>query len=288
MIGYVILHYKNITVTKQCINSLLKIVKKSSIIVVVDNGSANGSFEELQVAYGYTNNIEFIKIEENLGFARGNNLGYRHIKNKFAPEAIVVCNSDLIFEQNDFEDKLMDKVIAKKFDVAGPDIINIDGLHQNPHRTRIITYKEIRKMNSRKRLFLIALYVKKAFPVFRKFNFLERRFDKGSNNHFQVSNTASEEMVLQGSCIIFGGEFIKNEDQPFCSDTFLYFEEDLLSLLCLKKHYRLTYEEEIFVRHLEGGSTSITNDIDRRIYIVNNMLKSGKIYEKHIKEFERQ
>lgn len=49
-------------------------------IVIVDNASANGTGRELQQLYQGAENIYVILNPENLGFARGNNVGFEFAK----------------------------------------------------------------------------------------------------------------------------------------------------------------------------------------------------------------
>ena len=287
MICYVILHYKNIEVTIQCVESILRISSKSnSTIIIVDNGSNNGSYEDLAKKYGSCQRIYLIQNKVNLGFAKGNNVGYQFAKMYLNPKIVVICNNDLIFEQDDFEDALENAYRALKFDVAGPDIVNLDGMHQNPHRSHMLTLKQIKRMNIKKSLFLLYLNVKKKIPLLDKMAVLENAYEKGrknNNNSYKINDS----VVLQGSCIIFTERFIANEEMAFCPDTFLYFEEDLLALKCLEKGYKSVVCNQVTVKHLEGQSTekSEKNNVNRMIFVIRNMIESGKIYEHYIIEY---
>ena len=80
--AFLLLHYKNADVTMECINSIMKVEKDEKYdIVVVDNASKNGSIEQLKLEYQDEKNIHFIQNEENLGYARGNNIGFAYAKN---------------------------------------------------------------------------------------------------------------------------------------------------------------------------------------------------------------
>ena len=282
MICYIILHYNNTEVTIKCINSLIKIItNKESQIIIVDNGSQNDSYNILQSKFGSLSNLKIIKTKTNLGFARGNNVGYCYAKKIFHPQFIIVCNNDLIFEQHGFEEKLLDIYERYNFDVAGPDIINLDGVHQNPHRTHMLSLKEISKMNRRKFTFLLYLKVKLRFSIFRKINILETIYDRPKRENCSSMLHDESSIVVQGSCIIFSKNYIEQEDTAFCPDTFLYYEEDLLSLRCKKKGYTIKICPEIVVRHLEGKSTcpSGGTEIQKRIFSLSHMLESGRIYK---------
>ena len=69
---FLILHYKNDDVTKQCIESLIQCFGTLQMeIIVVDNASDNGSYEKLLQCYGNASYIHFLHNRKNLGYAAG-------------------------------------------------------------------------------------------------------------------------------------------------------------------------------------------------------------------------
>ena len=72
---YVILvNYNGKKYNKQCIDSILKSKSSKDInIVVVDNASTDGSMEELDKIAKSVSKVHVIKLNKNLGFAKGNN-----------------------------------------------------------------------------------------------------------------------------------------------------------------------------------------------------------------------
>lgn len=77
----VILNYNNSNVVFKCINSLLDYKEKYGYnIIVVDNGSVDGSYERLIAEY--SSEIEIYKNKQN-GCASGRNLGAQHVKTKY-------------------------------------------------------------------------------------------------------------------------------------------------------------------------------------------------------------
>ncbi len=282
-ICYVILHYKDFKLTSDCVDSLLKAIGSKSKIIIIDNGSQNGSYEQLNNLYCNAYNVELLKCEKNEGFARGNNYGYAHAKS-YNPSYIIFCNNDLIFEDYDFEKKLCDQNKTMGFNVFGPDIVNLEGIHQNPHRNKILTLKEIRTMNVKKSMFLSCVRLKKYFRPLRKVLFLENLFEKPSSTPI---STVSDYPVLQGSCIGVDNKVINEQNFIFCNETFLYFEEDLLTLKCLEHGYKIGVLNNATVKHLEGGTTKSRESdvIDTWIFRLENLIASGRIYERKLKEY---
>lgn len=95
-IGVVILNYKNYHETECCLKSMLKQKGIHLEIVVVDNCSQNESVEVLKKWEEQYKNIEIIVSNENVGYAKGNNLGIKRLLEKKV-DFIILSNSDIVF-----------------------------------------------------------------------------------------------------------------------------------------------------------------------------------------------
>ena len=107
-ITVVVLHYENIKDTRECLDSLKKYLddtKNNINIVVVDNGSIKEKTAAIEKEY-LNDKIHFIESGENLGFAKGNNIGFHYAKYELHSDIIILANNDLIFEQVDFMDQI--------------------------------------------------------------------------------------------------------------------------------------------------------------------------------------
>lgn len=276
-IAYVILHYKVYSVTKECINYLLKQNCDDCVIVVIDNCSDNGSYEKLKNEYNGNSKVYLTSIEFNLGFAKANDLGYQIAKHFFSAELIVVMNNDVMITDAEFSDKLISIALRKEFDIAGPDIVNKVGEHQNPYVDYIVNAHEldayIRQLQIKK-ILLPALYrFKKKHDV--------KHLRQPCEPSAEQSNVA-----LHGACIIFGRRFIDRYEFPFYPETFLYGEEDILYFLAKKRSLVTLYCPELVVHHMEDVSTnSINKDRkEKRLFEISHTLNSLKILRKLMKD----
>lgn len=151
---FVILHYKTADDTIECIESVEKIEDEKNI-VVVDNASNNGSIECVEEFSRKYDNIFVIKNDKNLGFAEGNNIGYRFAKNKLKAEIIAVLNNDIIVPDVKTIKKIEELYKKTEFDVAGPDIVSlVDNGHQNPMKEVVLDVKDVQKEILRYRVLL--------------------------------------------------------------------------------------------------------------------------------------
>ncbi|RXW54001.1 glycosyltransferase, partial [Enterococcus faecium] len=83
--SFIILNYNTFDETRKCINHIKKIdnAQNKLNIIVIDNSSSDNSLEKLFEEYSNDNMVEIISMEYNVGFAKGNNLGYTIAKYKY-------------------------------------------------------------------------------------------------------------------------------------------------------------------------------------------------------------
>ncbi|MDZ7695447.1 MAG: glycosyltransferase family 2 protein [Deltaproteobacteria bacterium] len=86
----VILNWNGKEDTTLCLRSLANLKYDHVEIIVVDNGSKDGSVEFLRSEKGIT----LIENGANLGFAAGNNVGIRYAINKLKPDYVFLLNND--------------------------------------------------------------------------------------------------------------------------------------------------------------------------------------------------
>ena len=72
-VNIIVLNWNQKDLSLKCIDSLEKTTYKDKHIVFVDNGSNDGSSKSVQRLYP---NVEIIELENNLGYAAGNNIGF--------------------------------------------------------------------------------------------------------------------------------------------------------------------------------------------------------------------
>lgn len=279
-ITFVILHYMAIEYTIECIDSIKNNINyDNQNIVVVDNGSPNNSGYILKDKYKNDTSVNIIISDENLGFAKGNNLGYKYAKEFLNSNYIVVLNNDTVIEQEDFSDKIIELYNQKKYHVLGPDIIStrIKGHHQNPCIIKIFNNKDDVKRYIKK---LKIGYYKCLFKKYTKtYNLIKRLNNNANINTDNYINYDIENVKLHGSCLIFSKKYISENEFAFNPNTFMYMEEDILYYECKKKNYKMLYSPSLKIYHKEDISTEalLKRSVDKDIFIFKNSIDSCKV-----------
>lgn len=130
-LSIVILSWNTLTLTKQCLNSLIKEVEevREVEVIIVENGSTDGSLEMVKEMMGLKIEgleIQLIRNKENVGFTKGNNQGINKAKGKY----IMLLNSDTIVKPNSITKLInyLDKNLG--VDCIAPRLLNMDGTFQ--------------------------------------------------------------------------------------------------------------------------------------------------------------
>lgn len=274
---FLILHYCSIEDTIKCVDSIFNNCTDISYeIIIVDNGSRNCTGNILKNKYNNNSNIHILLSEKNLGFANGNNIGFKFAKENLKPDYIIMINNDIEMIDKSFC-KEVDKLYLKyNFDVLGPKIILPDGSN-NKYRNKLNTVSQQRKT---------ILYI--FFRLLANYLFFTRLIEfikkKKSVKVLENDNKDMQNVILHGSCLIFSINYI-NKFDGIDSRTFLYCEEELLFIRLQKNNMISVYSPLLKILHNEDGSTnySIRNQRDRNIFVNKNLLKSNIILLKELK-----
>ncbi len=259
-IVFVILHYLTEQETIEAVEHIKQNCDTENYkIVIVDNFSPNNSYDILKQRFEDDEKIELVKTNENLGFARGNNVGYRIAKEKYDPKYIILLNNDVFVKEKGLFSKLEKEYEKSKFAVAGPLIDGPNGklspeLPAWQREFPTIDYCNFRIKDMRERIFWgrIGLY-RKVCPflrrrIYNKLNIFQNPGTpiagiKDNRDEFKLYD-----VVIHGCCIIFSEEYI-NKYEGLDDRTFMYGEERILFVRVLSDKMRTVYMPEINVFH---------------------------------------
>ncbi len=203
-IGLVILNYND---KKTVIDYVNNICSYNSIdkIVIVDNASTDGSYEELCKIRN--NKIDVIKTDSNGGYASGNNVGVRYLINNYSSEYIIVSNPDVCFTEN-----IITEMIACLEERADAGIVAcrmncLSAIHL-PVAWKLPTYIDC--------LFQDSFIIKRLIG------------DRTEYKYLDLWGDVCKVDVLPGSLFAIRSS-VFNEVGGFDESTFLYYEENILA-----------------------------------------------------------
>lgn len=253
MYSLIIVDYCSMEKTVEYINHFFSKVTCSQLfhVIIVDNVNSPFGIKLLTEKYGV---FEFIEISdfdnvykfnsskktiiycnamENLGYAKGNNLGTKLADALFKDEYYIICNNDLElispFIQEDFQ-KIFDT--DSNIAVIGPRIIGLDGKDQSPHK----------KPNAVSHL--IFNYWFKNWPFHWKCDY---DYDSKSKKCYRVMGSF---MVIRAKAF--------RKVEGFDPNTFMFVEEMILSERLSKKGYYNYFYNGYSVIHEHGASVKKT------------------------------
>ena len=273
MISFVILHYQAVDETISCIETIIEKVSGNKKVIVVDNGSPNGTGELLQEKYKGFDCVCVVSTKKNLGFAKGNNIGFQEAK-KDNPDFIVVMNNDVFLKQDDFTDRVYAAYNNSKFDILGPDIFSTKtNDHQNPQREQNYTLEELKAAQRKLRFkdsYKWMLRIKYLFPL---------SVEKPSiKEHYTKERKTG--VVLHGACYIFSKSFIERHNECFYGKTFMYYESYILHYLAQMENLHMVYEPAIQVLHHEDVATNLsyTSRYSKSVFVNKCLLDSCEAF----------
>lgn len=270
MMVFVILHYNNIKETMECVDSLEKFKQK---IIVVSNSKDYDNLGKIEKRVD-----KVIINEENIGFAKANNIGCKYAIEKFKPDFLCVINNDIVIDQKDFLDKVEKLYKKYQFDVLGPKILPEDLPSVNPFPV----YDTLEKIENRIK------YTKKLIKIYNSvilrnllscYVLIKSKLKKVS----KPVNGEKDELgvALHGCALIFSKKYYERYETVFYNETFLYHEEEFLYYRCKHDNLTFLYSPEVELVHKEGRSldNSFNNNYKKLIFKNKEILKSLQLLE---------
>lgn len=273
-ISVIILHYNDAQLTKDYIDNLRKLnwgtIKRS--IIIVDNNSPDKSGRILSEQYKDDKDVIVILSEDNLGFAKGNNIGIQYAMKYCNPELIVVSNNDIKIDDKNFPISLLEIYGNAKFDVYGPDIYSLGkSLHQNPISKRPYNLDELRKKINDIEKRLNELRIIERVHIYNLLSNIKRALGKKSGREADDYKSRQENIVLHGAFFVLTPRYLEYYPEGLFDKTFLYLEEDILAYRCRQRGLKTLYDPSLAVIHYDG---------------VNSLQVAGNKCRKYIRELE--
>ncbi|MGP8321261.1 MAG: glycosyltransferase, partial [Methanosarcinaceae archaeon] len=142
LVSIIILSHNQLEYTKKCIESIFRHTKESFELIMVDNGSTDGTVEYLETEVGSRKSevesrrsegrIKIIKNKENLGFAAGNNQGIAVAMGDY----ILLMNNDIVVTPNWLDSMISCAERNPRIGIVGPMSNYVSG----PQLVKDVTY----------------------------------------------------------------------------------------------------------------------------------------------------
>lgn len=237
LVSIIIVNWNGGKVFNKCLNSLSKIKYKNWELIVVDNGSVDGS-EEFPYKI-IRNKISLIRNKSNKGFAPANNQGASLAHGKY----ILLLNNDTIVTK-DFLSILVNKMEKDdRIGILQPKILLMDKKEYLDNTGSFFT----------------------VIGFLQHQGFLEK--DLGQYDHEQ------KVFSVKGACMLFRADLI-NKIGLFDNDFFSYFEE---SDFCWKAWLigkKVLYYPKVFIYHKVGFTIRRLNVRDINFHYYKNRICS--------------
>ena len=250
MNGLVVVNYNDYKNTISFIKSVSDF-NCINYIVIVDNCSTDGSFDELKKIC--SDNVFLIKNVSNKGYGSGINLGSRFLIENYGVKNIIVSNTDIIIHSNDDIRKMLD-YLDNDVALVGPTIIENNNFNRGWKIPSVwddvlLNIPFIHRWLRKKLLFYKDSYYSSDFSI--------------------VEALSGCFFIVRSDVLVDVGFFDEN--------IFLYYEENVIAVKLRNTHYLSFVINGVNVIH--NHSVTIDNSIGR--------IKKFKILKKSQKYFHK-
>lgn len=255
-ITFVVLHYNTIEHTRACVASLLAQRSVALHIVLVDNGSTNGSDRLLEQEFAESPRITVLFQQPNIGYARGSNLGYRYARETLRSPYICLSNNDVVYADRHLARKACAIFAREDCDVLGPSIyVPANKYYQNPRWDEMLSVRDVDRilLRYRRRKWRLRLGFRNSIRATLR-SLLGKSQPVVVPRSRSTTPPSTWNAQLHGASVFVGPRFIAGRENCFNPTTLFSCEMDILCLECAKAGYSLYYCDEIEVTHHAHGT----------------------------------
>lgn len=248
-ISIIVLNYNTRELTLQCLASVVPALNRRSWqMIVVDNGSTDGSVGAIRLQYP---SVEIIRSERNLGFAGGNNLGLQLA----GGHVVFLMNSDVLAAADTLQ------ALAQQFDARPAWGAISAGLRTSNGEAQAFAYGDDPTLR---------------YLLQRGSHALLKR---GPLHPWDVDQPIETEWV-SGACLAVRREVVQQVG-PLDERFVLYFEDNDWCLRIRQAGWKVVYDPRLTVTHL-GGQSQPRREVANQLYYQSMI----KFYAKHYGPFK--
>ncbi|MCA9748226.1 MAG: glycosyltransferase [Romboutsia sp.] len=217
LVSYVVLSWNTLQDTKKCIESIIKQEHSNKQVIVVDNGSSDGSKDYL----ASLENITYVDLPKNTGFTGGQITAYKYCHGEY----IALINSDASLADNWTQ-------------------VCLDTLNKN-NKTAAVGGKAFEWNKD----YLLGA-TDSPFYSYQKIN-----LETGLTETYKSGETEIEVDSISGAAVMIKNSAIKDVGY-FDNDFFAYYEETDLFARMIRAGYKIIYQPKAHVWHQIAKSSN--------------------------------
>jgi len=244
-LGYVCTNYNNSAFTLAAVDSLMRNAGHDIQVVVVDNASAEAERAKLRPLAQQYPSVQVIESPDNTGYFRGLNIGLKALRAR-RPDMdwVVAGNNDLEFPADFCASLERHADDLQAHSVISPDVVTLDGEHQNPH--------VIASISTVREVFYDLYYANYHLGrlIYKLAKMFPRVSERSDEEQWQVAQPIYQG---HGSCYVLGPRFFR-QFQEFWAPTFMMSEEFFLSKQLKDVGEQVWYDPRLRVVHHWHGS----------------------------------
>lgn len=241
----VVTNYNNVEHSENLVNNLHSLGFPLSQLFIVDNASKFEDIDRLRLLSTKYPEINMIFNSENIGYFPGLNIGIRAARASNNFSEILIGNNDILFEELFFSSFDRARLTWSDKFVISPDIITLDGVHQNPHV--IDSISPIREI-------IWDLYYSN-FLFSRLIGFFARLTRRYTSRYDHLEHRIPRYIYQgYGACYILTSKFFESFDE-LDAPVFLMGEELFLAQQLEGVESSIYYDPSIQINHVDHSST---------------------------------
>ena len=243
--GFVCTNYNNAHFTVTAVDSLVAGDEPPCRIVIVDNASGADDVAILRALAARVPVVDLVLNAENIGYFPGLNVGIRRLRAlQTGLDYAVVGNNDLEFPTEFGRVLAAEMSSFQRYAVILPDIVTLDGVHQNPHIVDGISPLRELVYDAYYSNFVIAALITRATKTMGA---LARR--KDASRHHERRDVRGG----IGACYVLTRLFLE-EFGELAAPTFLMGEEYFLTRQLEERELTMRYEPALVIKHRCNGA----------------------------------
>lgn len=241
-VSIIIPTFNNWSYTDKCLNSILtnKSNKTTYEVIVVDNGSSDETTKKLTMLLKKEPKLKVVLNNENLGYAKANNIGATHAAGKY----LLFLNNDTSIKNN-YLDEMLECLTKNSAGIVGAKLLYKDNIIQ--HAGVVINDNPD--------------------PIFPFHIF------KGKQKDYMPANMVRQYQAVTGACMLIQKEFF-NELNGFNEDYINGYEDIDLCFKANKAGKKTFYCPQAEVYHYESKTPGRFNNVQHNVQLLLSKWKN--------------